>query len=61
MSIKLDVSDDFDSYKEELDRDLMTIQDEIASHKLTLEAMPKSTVNLINDLFSNSDNNVNTN
>jgi len=59
MSTKLDLSENISSYIEDINRDLVTIEFELNSISLSLNSITKPTINKIENLFIDCENNVN--
>jgi hypothetical protein len=58
MSIKLDLSENITGYKEDLDKDLQTLETEINSISISLNIISKPQINKIESLFSECESNV---
>jgi hypothetical protein len=58
MSIKLDLSENITGYKEDLEKDLQTLETELNSISISLNIIPKPQINKIESLFSECENNV---
>jgi len=59
MSIKLDKSESIDSYKDDLEKSLSSIETELNSISISLNVISKTQLNKIQNLFTECDNNVN--
>jgi len=59
MSTKLDISENISSYKQDSNRDLVTIEFELNTIPFTLNSITKPTINKIENLFIDCENNVN--
>jgi hypothetical protein len=57
-SVKMDLSEQFKDYKDELDHDLPKLEEEIRKINLTLEPISKNQIHSIEDLIQNCENNV---
>ncbi len=58
MSVKLEFSENIQSYRDEINTDLSQIETEINSISLTLDAIPKHQINKIEKLLTDCENNV---
>jgi hypothetical protein len=58
MSVKIDLSENIASYKEDLDRDLSLLETELNSISLSLSTIPKTQIYKIDNLLTECDNNV---
>jgi hypothetical protein len=59
MAIKLDLSENLTSYKSDLEKGLSTLETEINSISISLSAIPKSQILNIENIITESQNNVN--
>jgi hypothetical protein len=57
-TVKLDVSESLDGYKEDLEKDLQILENEINSISISLAAIPKDQIMRIENLIKESENNV---
>lgn len=58
MSIKLDITEGVESYKEDVEKDLETLEMEINSIAISLAAITKPQIHKIENLFTECENNV---
>jgi hypothetical protein len=58
MSTKLDLSENITSYKEDILKDMSTIETELNSISITLNTIPKNQLIKIEKLFTDCENNV---
>ena len=58
MSIKLDLSENITGYKEDLVKDLISLEMELNSISISLNIIPKQQINKIDNLFTECENNV---
>ena len=58
MSIKLDLSENISSYKEDIERDFSILEIELNSISITLNSISKSQILKIENLFKECENNV---
>jgi len=59
MSVKLDLSENITGYREELEKSLRDLETELNSISISLSVISKAQANKIEDLFTQSGNNVN--
>jgi hypothetical protein len=59
MAIKLEISENLSSYKEDLENDINSIETELNSINISLNSIPKHQIIKIEDHFSQCENNVN--
>ncbi len=58
MSIKLDLSENITGYKDDLEKDIISLETELNSISISLNIISKQQINKIDNLFTECENNV---